>query len=82
MNEMIKTSGSVRKNGKIAYISQESFLLNDTIRNNITFGMEYNKEKFQKILTLCELDSDLEILDGGEHTEIGERGLNLSGGQK
>ena len=82
MNEMVKTNGTVKKNGKIAYISQESFLLNDTIKNNITFGMEYDEEKFKRTLTLCELDSDLEILDGREHTEIGERGINLSGGQK
>lgn len=82
MNEMIKIKGTVTKNGKIAYISQEAFLLNDTIKNNIIFGMPYDKNKFDEIVKICQLLSDLELFEGKEETEIGERGINLSGGQK
>lgn len=82
MNEMIKTSGEVIKNGRIAYIPQEAFMMNDTIRNNIIFGKDYEDEKFKNIIKLCELESDLDILPGREFTEIGEKGINLSGGQK
>ena len=82
MNEMVKSEGEVKKNGVIAYIPQEAFLMNDTIKNNITFGFEYNEEKFRKTIEICELTRDLEILPGGVETEIGERGINVSGGQK
>ena len=55
---------------------------NATVKDNITFGMPYIKEKFERVVSLCELTRDLEILPGKEETEIGERGINLSGGQK
>jgi ATP-binding cassette subfamily C (CFTR/MRP) protein 1 len=79
---MVCDSGSVEKNGKIAYIAQEAFLLNSTVRNNILFGKPYDKELYQKVLKICELEADLETFQAGEYTEIGERGINLSGGQK
>ena len=76
------TEGSARKNGKIAYFPQESFLLNDLLKNNIIFGNEFNREKYQRIISLCELDLDIASLKAGDLTEIGESGINLSGGQK
>lgn len=82
MDEMVRHQGDVRKNGKIAYISQETFLQNDTIMNNITFGKKFDRKKFNYILDICQMKPDLEILPGREYTEIGERGVNMSGGQK
>jgi ABC-type multidrug transport system fused ATPase/permease subunit len=82
MNEMVKHKGVVRKNGKMALISQETFLQNDTIRNNITFGMPYDQHKFEHILDICQMKPDMAMLPGREMTEIGERGVNMSGGQK
>lgn len=82
MDEMIKHQGEIKKNGRIAYISQEAFLTNDTVRNNITFGHEWDQAWYEKTLKLCELEADLEILPGRDFTQIGERGINLSGGQK
>jgi ATP-binding cassette subfamily C (CFTR/MRP) protein 1 len=79
---MVCDAGSVKKHGKIAYIAQEAFLLNSTVRNNILFGKPYDKELYQKVLKICELETDLESFQAGEFTEIGERGINLSGGQK
>lgn len=83
MNEMVGHDGTVvRKNGEIAFISQEAFLSNDTIQNNITFAKKFNKERFDRVLEKCQILPDLEILPGREQTEIGERGTNMSGGQK
>lgn len=79
---MYKLNGEVSKNGKIAYISQEAFMMNTTIRNNILFGEPYDAEKFEETIKICELTQDLEVLQGKDMTEIGERGINLSGGQK
>lgn len=83
MDEMVRSAGSeVSKNGKIAYISQEAFLRNATIKDNITFGESYSRKKFKETLEICQMMPDLEILPGRELTEIGERGINMSGGQK
>ena len=77
-----KHSGTLRSGGSIALVSQQAFLVNDTLKNNILFGKEYDEKKYQKILKICQLQSDLDILPSGDQTEIGERGINLSGGQK
>ena len=69
-------------NGKISYVGQEAWIQNNTVQNNILFYQPYNVEKYQKILNLCELNQDLNSLSGGDLTEIGEKGVNLSGGQK
>ncbi|KRX01143.1 P-loop containing nucleoside triphosphate hydrolase [Pseudocohnilembus persalinus] len=72
----------VQKNGRIAYVPQISWLQNATIKENILFGKEYNQERFEKVLDICQLRDDLKVLEGGIQAEIGERGINLSGGQK
>lgn len=53
-----------------------------TIRDNILFGQALDKVKYVNTIKVCQLDRDLEILPAGDMTEIGERGINLSGGQK
>ncbi len=68
--------------GKIAYTSQYTWIQNATIRDNILFGNEYDENKYEKILKLCTLDIDMKLFSGGDLTEIGEKGVNLSGGQK
>ena len=69
-------------NGSMAYVCQTAFIENNTLRNNILFFHPFNQERYNKILKISELLPDLEILKGGDMTEIGERGINLSGGQK
>lgn len=66
----------------VAYCAQQAWLLNDTIRNNITFGSEFNQARYDAVIKECALERDLEILDAGDATEIGEKGITLSGGQK
>jgi ABC-type multidrug transport system ATPase subunit len=82
INEMVCNSGTVRVRGKIAYIPQEAFLLNASIRENILFGNPFDKQKYEEVITICQMEQDLRALPAGEHTEIGEKGINLSGGQK
>jgi ATP-binding cassette, subfamily C (CFTR/MRP), member 1 len=53
-----------------------------TIRENILFGAEFDKFKYEETIKICQLQRDLEILPAGDMTEIGEKGINLSGGQK
>ena len=85
LNNMIiqhKNNTKIIVNGKISYVGQEAWIQNNTVQNNILFYQPYDIEKYNKILELCELNQDLNSLAGGDLTEIGEKGVNLSGGQK
>ena len=77
-----KSKSIISINGTVSLVEQKPFILNKTIRDNILFGEELNADKYNRIVRACELGRDLEILDGGDLTEIGERGINISGGQK
>ncbi|KAI7826323.1 P-loop containing nucleoside triphosphate hydrolase protein [Kickxella alabastrina] len=66
----------------VAYVAQQAWLLNDTIRGNITFGLPYDEQRYCEVVHMCALTRDFEIIDAGDMTEIGERGVALSGGQK
>ncbi|RKO90517.1 P-loop containing nucleoside triphosphate hydrolase protein, partial [Blyttiomyces helicus] len=65
-----------------AYVAQTAWLINATIRDNILFGNPYDAKRYQETIEACALIRDLETLEGGDLTEIGEKGVNLSGGQK
>ncbi|KAI8640841.1 P-loop containing nucleoside triphosphate hydrolase protein [Parasitella parasitica] len=66
----------------LAYVSQTAWLQNASIRDNILFGLPFIESRYRETLTACALDKDLEILEDGDQTEIGEKGITLSGGQK
>ncbi|KAL0950642.1 hypothetical protein HGRIS_007430 [Hohenbuehelia grisea] len=68
--------------GGVAYAAQESWVLNETIRANILFGSDLDEDRYRKVLYQCCLGPDLDLFDAGDLTEVGERGLTLSGGQK
>ncbi|XP_076899720.1 ABC transporter C family member 2-like [Bidens hawaiensis] len=68
--------------GTVAYVPQVSWIFNATVRNNILFGSPFERDKYEKTLDVTALHHDLEVLPGGDLTEIGERGVNISGGQK
>ncbi|KAK9710865.1 Transporter of the ATP-binding cassette (ABC) [Basidiobolus ranarum] len=66
----------------IAYVAQQAWLQNDTIKNNILFGQPLEEARYNEVIEACALTRDLEILEAGDETEIGEKGIALSGGQK
>ena len=69
-------------NGNISYTPQTSWIMNETIRNNIIFFNEFNEERYSKILTVCNLIYDLEKLPNGDLTKVLSNGSNISGGQR
>ena len=76
------SKGNIKLSGKISFVSQNPWILNTTIEENILFFSPKDEEKYKKIINICQLDPDLLTLQKGDQTEIGEKGLNLSGGQK
>ncbi|RCI00820.1 hypothetical protein CU098_000030, partial [Rhizopus stolonifer] len=66
----------------LSYVSQTAWLQNASIRDNILFGLPYVESRYREALYACALDKDLSILEDGDQTEIGEKGITLSGGQK
>uniref|UniRef100_A0AAX7SY33 Uncharacterized protein n=1 Tax=Astatotilapia calliptera TaxID=8154 RepID=A0AAX7SY33_ASTCA len=68
--------------GGFAYVSQQAWILNDSLKENILFGNKYNPDKYSAVLEACCLLPDIAELPYGDMTEIGERGANLSGGQR
>ncbi|EKM56938.1 uncharacterized protein PHACADRAFT_208107 [Phanerochaete carnosa HHB-10118-sp] len=73
---------SLPRGGGIAYAAQESWVQNETIKENILFGAPYDEERYKKVIYQCGLTRDLSLFDAGDATEVGEKGLTLSGGQK
>ncbi|XP_053366955.1 ATP-binding cassette sub-family C member 3 isoform X1 [Clarias gariepinus] len=82
LGEMEKQDGQISIKGSVAYVPQQAWIQNATLRENILFGRPYVEEKYRNVLDACALTPDLEVLPGGDLTEIGEKGINLSGGQR
>uniref|UniRef100_A0A669E2C3 Multidrug resistance-associated protein 1 n=1 Tax=Oreochromis niloticus TaxID=8128 RepID=A0A669E2C3_ORENI len=82
LGEMDKLEGSVTVKGSVAYVPQQAWIQNSSLKDNIIFGHERRQSWYQHVVEACALQPDLEILPAGDDTEIGEKGVNLSGGQK
>uniref|UniRef100_A0AAY4DYG6 ATP-binding cassette, sub-family C (CFTR/MRP), member 3 n=1 Tax=Denticeps clupeoides TaxID=299321 RepID=A0AAY4DYG6_9TELE len=82
LGEMERLEGQISVKGSVAYVPQQAWIQNATLRDNILFGKPYVEQKYCSILEACALTPDLEVLPGGDQTEIGEKGINLSGGQR
>eukprot|EP00986_Skeletonema_menzelii_P021401 scaffold34405_cov148-Skeletonema_menzelii.AAC.2 len=83
LNEAVLGEGSkVSLHGSVAYVAQTAWILNKTVRENILFGLPYDRERYEQVVDACSLRHDISILEDGDQTEIGERGITLSGGQK
>ncbi|XP_063605857.1 multidrug resistance-associated protein 1-like [Penaeus indicus] len=82
LGEMEKQTGRVNVNGNIAYVAQQAWIQNATLEDNILFNNKKDEDRYSSCVRACALQSDLDMLPGGDQTEIGEKGINLSGGQK
>lgn len=82
LGEMEKMNGFVAVKGSVAYVPQQAWILNATLKDNIVFGRDLSEGLYKRVVDACALRPDLEILPSGDRTEIGEKGVNLSGGQK
>ncbi len=80
--EMPRAMGTVWLRGSVAYVPQTAFVLNDTVRGNILFGLPFDEARYAEVLRVCQLESDIAILPAGDMCEIGDKGINLSGGQR
>ncbi|KAG8517021.1 Multidrug resistance-associated protein 4, partial [Galemys pyrenaicus] len=82
LGELPPSQGLVTVHGRIAYVSQQPWVFSGTVRSNILFGKKYEKERYEKVIKACALKKDLQLLEDGDLTLIGDRGATLSGGQK
>ncbi|KAF9980590.1 Multidrug resistance-associated protein 1, partial [Mortierella antarctica] len=82
IGDMYTIQGRVHIHGRMAYVPQQAWIFNATVRDNIIFGKEFNQELYDRIVRASGLEPDLKMLPAGDNTEIGEKGINLSGGQK
>lgn len=82
LGEMTRTSGRVILRGNVAYVSQNPWLQGATVKENIIFGHRFNQDFYDAVLDACAIRQDLSVLVDGDETEIGEKGVTLSGGQR
>jgi ATP-binding cassette subfamily C (CFTR/MRP) protein 1 len=80
LGELTQTKGSVQVTGSIAYVAQTPWILHASVRDNILFGEEFDDARYRRVVEVCQLTHDLDLLEAGDMTMIGERGINLSGG--
>lgn len=74
---MVRVQGDLHVQGSLALVSQQAWIFNETLRENILFGLPYDEVRYKEVIYVCSLQRDLELLLSGDQTEIGERGTNL-----
>lgn len=82
LREMPLESGSISISGSISYACQEPWVFAGSVRQNILFGQEMDRERYDAVVKTCALIKDFEQFPNGDRTIIGDRGASLSGGQK
>eukprot|EP00798_Chlamydomonas_sp_ICE-L_P013600 gene13600-19473_t len=82
LGHITKRAGSVRIAGTVAYVAQTAWIMNDTLQENILMGSALDEKRYRMAIKSSQLEPDLKIMDLGDLTEIGDRGITLSGGQK
>ncbi|PCH44281.1 multidrug resistance-associated ABC transporter [Wolfiporia cocos MD-104 SS10] len=80
--EMLRTEGEVKLYGSVSYAPQNPWIMSATIKDNILFSHAYDEEFYNIVLDACALRQDLALLPNGDLTEVGEKGITLSGGQR
>ena len=79
---IFSSNGPIIINGELSYGSQQPWVMSDKIRNNILFFKKFEPEKYRKVISICQLEHDLELMAYGDQTEINSTSSNVSGGQK
>lgn len=82
LGDLWKVKGEVVVHGQTAYVAQQPWVMNATVKENIVFGHRFDAAFYQKCVNACALKEDFAQLPDGDETEVGERGISLSGGQK
>lgn len=82
LGSLWKVKGSAEVRGTVAYASQQCWILNATVKENIVFGYKWDADFYEKTVKACALVDDFAQLPDGDETVVGERGISLSGGQK
>lgn len=84
LGDMDVSAGSinVQADQRVAYVTQQAWIQNRSLKNNILFDKPYSEQEYKRVVKACALVPDLDMLTAGDATEIGENGINLSGGQK
>ncbi|KAI4607263.1 hypothetical protein J4E83_009719 [Alternaria metachromatica] len=82
LGDLWKIHGEVVLRGKTAYVPQSAWVMNASVRENIVFGHRWDPQFYEKTVNACALRDDFGSLPDGDQTEVGERGISLSGGQK
>ncbi|GJQ86167.1 hypothetical protein Trydic_g13444 [Trypoxylus dichotomus] len=82
LGELPVESGQIKVGGSISYASQEAWLFGSTVRGNILFGKEFDRNVYNKVVQACALEKDFKQFPHGDNTLVGERGVSLSGGQR
>ena len=72
LGEMTLTQGEVKVGGTLAYVSQQAWIFNATIRENILVGSPFEREKYENVIKACSLETDIKTFPEGDLTEIGE----------
>ena len=82
LGNLWKINGEVTVCGSTAYVPQQAWVMNASVKENILFGHRWDPAFYEQTINACALGDDLKSLPDGDETEVGERGISLSGGQK
>ncbi|XP_011696223.1 PREDICTED: probable multidrug resistance-associated protein lethal(2)03659 isoform X2 [Wasmannia auropunctata] len=82
LQELPLTSGSIESRGRINYVSQQPWIFASSVKQNVLFGQAMDKSRYDEVIRVCQMETDINSFSHGDHTIVGERGINLSGGQR
>jgi ABC-type multidrug transport system ATPase subunit len=82
LGDMVKLQGDVVTRGKVAYVAQTPWIMNASVKENILFGHRFDPDFYERTVEACAMSDDFKALPDGDNTEVGEKGISLSGGQK
>ncbi|XP_020287793.1 probable multidrug resistance-associated protein lethal(2)03659 [Pseudomyrmex gracilis] len=82
LQELPLTRGTIESHGRINYVSQQPWIFASSVKQNILFGQDMDKSRYDEVVKVCQMKTDISSFPYGDRTIVGERGINLSGGQR